>query len=542
MSDLSNIKNLSLDKLLANIKGKDYAVTSFTLRMALNQPGSCEVVLAQGESVRSNRRAAASGSDLDSNSLDAFTKVVIKLYMNGQKTPLIMFRGIVSSVTRVAAKNVAGSYAGTVLNCVAPPALMGTYSTTGYHYWSSHVEGRGKPMLSGRADPELLKPLGKQPLTTQYANSERTVLFSTDWAEYIPKVAGFLVSYFSGKRFTRNSVEVHFHNRGRKITASPGLIEATLLPDDSHIKNMEQALTSNDPLTVVRSMYNQQLFMNLVPMPCGKMDAIPAFPWSTETVGLLKRSDILQLRDSTSLSVAVENIDSVWVPILFEQLKGTKYPTGFAMYPESADLPVTGTSKVVPVPAWLSPYLDAAPSQGKEASAKKSNKATKTTKERIDKNNQDYETVASALAEAFFAQIKNGGVALEVTLPWHRLEFFDSLGYLMEIEQPIFDRSEDRENLFGFLAGVALKVQSTSGGSSASLQATFTHVRGAKEQADYAIEEHPLFTIGGGPVSKIRSVMASNRTFTRSNQITLEDGDYESYLTEAIAEVRNKKK
>jgi len=248
------------------------------------------------------------------------------------------------------------------------------------------------------------------------------------------------------------------------------------------------------------------------------------------------------MRDSTSLSAAVDNIESVLVPIMFTPEKGTAFNTGFGMYPKTEDLPGTGTSKIVPVPAWLSPYLNSAPSQGKEESVKKSNKTTKTTKERIDKNNTDYETVAGALAEAFFAQIKNGGVALEVTVPWYRLELFDSLGYLMEIEQPIFDRSEQRENLFGFLAGAALKVQSTPGGSQANLQVTYTHVRGAKEQAKYALAAHPLFNISGGPASGIRSVMSSSRrTFNRSQQITLEGGDYESYLDEAIAEARNKK-
>lgn len=542
MSDLGNIRNLSLDKLIATIGGTDYAVTGFTLRMALNRPGSCEVVLAQGDSVRGSRRAAASGGTLDSSSFDAFTKVIVKLYMNGQKTPLVMFRGIVASVTRIAAKNVAGSYAGTVVNCVAPQTLMGAYSMSGYRYWSSAVEGRGKLMARENTDQALLKRLGKSPLSTLYANTEREIDFATDWAEYIPTTTGILVEYFSGKRFTANSVEVHFDNRGRKITASPVLGEASFLPDVHHIKNIINGISRNDPFTVVRSMYTRQLFMNLVPMPCGKMDAIPAFPWSTETVGVLRRADVLQLRDSTSLSPAVSNVDSVWVPIMFEQDGKSAFSGGFGMYPTDEDTPNTGTSKIVHVPAWLSPYMDAWPSQGKEESAKGSNKTSKPTKDKIDKNNQDYDTIAGALAKAFFAQIKNGGVALEVTVPWYRLEFFDSLGYLMEIEQPIFDRQEDRENLFGFLAGAALKVQSTPGGSKASLQVTFTHVRGAEEQDRYAIEEHPLFTISGGPASDIQSFLSSpRRTFNRAQQITLEGGDYESYLDEAIAEARNKK-
>ena len=96
--------------------------------------------------------------------------------------------------------------------------------------------------------------------------------------------------------------------------------------------------------------------------------------------------------------------------------------------------------------------------------------------------------------------------------------------------------------MYGFLNGAALKVQSTPGGSKASMQLSFTHVRDKTVHDEFALDDHPLFSISGGPASAIRSFLSNQgRVFTRAQQETLEGGGHEGYLDEAIAEVRNRK-
>lgn len=540
MSDLSNIKNLSLDKLIAEIGDKRFSVTGLTLHLQLNAPGTCELVLAQGESVRGSLAAGATSSTLSSSSFDAYTKVVVNLYMQGKSTPIVLFRGVVSSVSRIAAKNVAGSYAGIVVNCVMPQILMSTYSMNGYRYWGSAADSRGQlTALSNFGQSLVLEQLGtKKPLSTIYTDAQPVAQFADDFAEYITTATGIMVAYITDERFSENSVEVHFERRDRKVVASSALAGVSFKADENFVRSIIGGLKRADPFTVLRSIYTQQLFMNMVPMPCGKMDTIPAFPWSKETVGKLRRGDILQMRDTTALSAAVENLDAVLVPIMFN----ADFNTSYAQWPET-DAQPAGTFKIVNVPSWLSPYMDSVETTTiGQADRNKTNKATKDTKENIDERNEQYEVVAKLLAKAFFAQLKNGGVALEATVPWYRLEFLDALGYLMEIEQPIFDRQEQRKNLYGFLNGAVLKVQSTPGGSKASMQLSFTHVRDKTVHDEFALAEHPLFSISGGPASAIKSFLSNQgRVFTRSQQETLEGGGHEGYLDEAIAEVRNRK-
>ena len=542
MSDLSNIKNFSLDKLIVDIGGKKFAVTSLTLTLKLNVPGACELVLAQGESVRQGRRAAASGVDLDKSKLNAYTPVVVSIYINGDRTAIILFRGIVSSVSRVAAKNVSGSYAGTVVNCVTPQILMQAYSMTGYRYWGSKNDGKGKLAARNTADYKiLLEELGWDTLNTIYSDKTPELAFAEDFANYTPTMVGILVELASSKRFSRDSVDVHFETRGRKVTGSPGLAGVSFKADDQFVKHALGGLQKADPFIVVRSILNRQLFMNAVPMPCGKMDIIPAFPWSTETIGTLRRADILQLRDNTNLSPSVENLDSVLVPVMYTDKDGA-FPEGYLTWPKDEDTPVAGTFKIVHVPNWLSPYSDAFQAKGKGDPERKNNKAGKNSKDNTDSKNEQYAQVAEIIAKAFFAELKNQGVTVSAVVPWHRLEFLDALGYLMKIEQPIYDRSSEREDLYGYLAGASFKVQSTPGGSKASMNLTYTHVRGEAVHKEFAIEQHPIFSISGGPASKIKKFLAKpNRKFTRQVQISLEGGNHEDYLGKAISEAENKK-
>lgn len=543
MSDLSNIKNLSLDKLIADIDGKKFAVTSLTLTLKLNVPGTCELVLAQGKSVRQGRRSAASGGELDKSNLSAFTPVVVNIYINGQKTAIVLFRGIISSVSRIAAKNAAGSYAGTVVNCVMPQTLMQTYSMSGYRYWNSKNDGKGKGVARLTKEHDtLLRDLGKNTLSVLHPDAARSIHFREECAEYTPRMIGKLVEVASSKRFSSNSVEVHFDRRGRKVTPGSGLGAVSYKADESISDHGFRTLTKADPFLSSRSILNQQLFMNIVPMPCGKMDIIPAFPWFKETVGTVRRADILQLRDSTRLSPATEDLDAVIVPMIFRSEDGQTNDEGFQTWPEDKDTPVAGTFKVVHVPQWLSPYLDEYRSTGKKSPDLKNNKTNKNTKNNIDDKNEQYEIVGKIVAKAFFAELKNQGVMVSATVPWHRLEFLDALGYLMKIEQPIYDQSNEREDLYGYLSSASLKVQSTPGGSKAAMNLTFTHVRGEAVHNEFALDEHPVYSISGGPASKIRQFLAKpNRTFDRQTQISLEGGSYDDYLDKAIAEVEGKR-
>jgi hypothetical protein len=543
MSELSNIKQLSLDKLIAEIDGKKYAVTSCNLMLKLNTPGTCELVLAQGESVRQGRRAAASGGDLDKATLGAFTPVVVNMYINGQKTPIVLFRGVISSVSRIAAKNVAGSYAGTVVNCITPQILMQTYTWTGYRYWGSKFDSRGKVTAKNTlANQKLLGQIGKKALettTTKKSDANKAIKLAEDYALFTPKMVGVITEYGSAGRYSQKGVTVHFNTRGRKITGTDPLTLVDVKAEYQLIEKARVGITKGDSFMVTRSILNQQLFMNVVPMPCGVMDIIPAFPWSKEIAGTLRRADILELRDTTKLSPAIENLDAVLVPIMFST--GVPDPTP-AVWPKDEDTPVAGTYKVVPVPQWLNPYIDAFESDGKKTPERKNNKSTKNTNENIKNKSEKYIELAELVAQAFFAEFKNQGVTASVKVPWHRLEFLDALGYLMKIEQPIYDRSAEREDLYGYLSGASFKTQTTPGGSRASMDLMFSHVRGESVHNKFALDSHPLYKISNGPINKIRQFLATpNRTFNRSVQKDLEGGDYENYLSDAIKEVENRR-
>jgi hypothetical protein len=543
MSELSNIKQLSLDKLIADIDGKKYAVTSCNLMLKLNTPGTCELVLAQGESVRSGRRAAASGGDLDKTTLGAFTPVVVNMYINGQKTPIVLFRGVISSISRIAAKNAGGSYAGTVVNCIMPQILMQTYTWTGYRYWSSKFDGKGKETAQKSRQGkvrELLQDLGKDTFLTITTKKDKgAIKIADDYANYTPKMVGTLTELGSNGRYSQKGVTVHFNTRGRKIVENEPLAGIDVEAEYQLINNAVSGIAKSDSFMVTRSILNQQLFMNVVPMPCGVMDIIPAFPWTKETAGTLRRADILQLRDSTRLSPAIENLDAVLVPVMFGKTGETNDP---AVWPKDEDTPIAGTYKVVHVPSWLNPFIDSFESDGKKQSDRKNNKSSKNSASNIDEKEKQYIRVAELVAQAFFAELKNQGVSVSAKVPWHRLEFLDALGYLMKIEQPIYDRSTEREDLYGYLAGAMFKTQTTPGGSKATLSLTFTHVRGESVHNQFALDSHPLYKISNGPISKIRQFLASpNRSFTRDRQIDLEGGNYNNYLSDAIKEVENRR-
>jgi len=318
------------------------------------------------------------------------------------------------------------------------------------------------------------------------------------------------------------------------VTAAPELANVSFKAEKNFVNSITAGLKRADPFTVARMIYNKQLFTDVAPMPCGKVDSIPSSAWISETIGILRRSDILQLRDTTALSVTADNIDSVLVPKMFGDTTES-----YTQWPE-VDAKPAGTYRIVNVPPWLSPYLDSVEVEPSSPTNRKTSKATKDTKDNIDAKNEEYSKVATQLAKAFFVELKNGGVALEASVPWYRLEFLDALGYLMEIEQPVYDRASQRENLYGYLNGAALKIQSTPGGSKATMQLSFTHVRTASTHEEFALPSHPLFSITGGPASSIRSFLSSTgRMYDRSTQKTLEGGGHESYLDDAIAAVRN---
>ena len=533
MSDLSNITNVTIDKLTADLDGIIYNVTSLTLRLLLNQPANCEIVLALGQSVRQGGSGLSSTGRISGFAMTGYNSVVVNLYKNGDKTPIVLFRGFISSVSNISAKNVSGSYAGVVINAVAPPFLMGSYSLNNYRYWNTQGDSKGAATTS-KSDfrrSRLLKELGSRELSPIFTNIVPDIRVADGFAAYIIAVAGKLTEYVSEERFPEESVTENFALRGRKILPSNAISGITAKTELDFVRYMKAKMTNGNPFAVLQSIAQGLLFLNLVPMPCGKMDIIPAFPWTSEVIGTIRRRDILNMRDSTALSAAVDNIDSVMVPLPFGS---NNRILPYAEWPEVSTSPA-GVSKVVNIPAWLSPFVNDVETRTEPADTQKTNKGTKESKEDIDEKVDKYVEVGEALAKAFFAELKNSGVTTEVQVQWHRLEFLDALGYLMEIEQPIIDSSLEGQNLYGFLSGAGFKVKSTPGGSSASLTLSFTHVRDQAAQEIYALDSHPLYDIEGGPASALQAFMArAGREYTRSVQTTLEGGDYESYLNDVV--------
>ena len=542
MSDLSNITNATLDKLTAKVGNKVYSLTGCTIRLQVHAPATAEIILAQGESIRQNTRATGATGRLQSSDLNAFTKVVISLYMDGNTSPVILFRGFVSSVSNIAAKNAAGSYAGVVINCTAPPALMTTYNMNNYRYWGSKFDGKGKlsVLSSGAGMQTTLEQLGKGIFSPTFSNKEASIQAQDGFAEFIVKATGVLIEAISNERYKEDSVTSHFETRGRKLLPSSGLAAVGLNVSKVLMSYIQSKIRSANPYATIQAVLGSQMFINLIPMPCGKMDMIPAFPWSKEVIGTIRRRDILSLRDSTAMRAMNENVDAVMVPVLYNALEFRL--NDYVIWPETADLPSAGVSKVVNIPQWLSPFANSVAYLPKQTTTTKTNKSSKDTTTDIEKKSGDYRAVALILAKAFFAEVKNSGVTMEVAVPWNRLEFLDALGYLMEIEQPLVGTESARENLFGLLSGAALKIQTTPGGSSATMNLLFSHVRGESLQSSYSLGSNPLYSVQGGPVSKLQEFISkTTRTFTRQIQISLEGGSYDNYLDKAIAAASNKK-
>jgi hypothetical protein len=535
MSDISNITNVTIDRLTADLDGILYNVTSMTLKLLLNKPAVCELVLALGESVRRGNRGLSSTGRLSGFSMTGYTGVVVNLYKNGDKTPIVLFRGFVSSISNIAAKNASGSYAGVVINAVAPPVLMGRYSLNGYRYWNTKGDSKGSAVASKSdyARRQLLRELGDDKNATIFTSISPEIQAADDYAAYIVEVTGRLTKYISKDRYPVESVTENFDTRGRKLLPATALVSKTTAKTQGDlIRYLKGKMVNGNPYAAVQSIASGMMFLNLVPLPCGKMDIIPAFPWTTEVIGTIRRRDILNLRDSTALSAVTEDLDSVMVPVPFGRDVAL---ANYAEWPPDINLATAGVSKVVSIPAWLSPFVNSTVTTEKATDAQKTNKGTKEKKEEIDEKADEYNTVGVALAKAFFAELKNVGVTTEVQVQWHRLEFLDALGYLMEIEQPVIDKSVEQVNLFGYLAGAAMKVKSTPGGSSASLTLSFTHVRDAYAQEIYALDSHPIYNITGGPVQDLQAFLAKpGREYTRSVQQTLEGGSYDSYLNTVV--------
>ena len=532
---MSTNYNITIDKLRAVIDGKNYKLTSVRVQYAVNSVGVAEVTLAQGMSPRGtysfNRPAS-----FEKN----FTPITIELYMQGQSAGIVLFRGFISSVSRVASRTVSGSYTGTVLNCTTPPGSMQSMRIQGYRYWGSSTDGKGATTAKdANQQARILQELNSDTFATILTDVKTNNRFQSDVVGFMTDVIGLLVEYISNKRYDRDAVNVHIMDRGRTVVPSGVIANSSARPEAFLLKGAKSMLQRSDALATLLATCKQLLYMNVTPSPCGKLDIAPSFPWGSDPVATLMRSDILKLQDTSRLSGMNASVDAIFVPVRFaSDLPGSS----FESYPETAAMGNAGSAKVVSVPDWLSPWLGydapgepSAPATDGTAALKTHKAGKNRTAEELDKALEDSKSIAQLLAKAFFNEVKHSSTGIEVTVPWYRLEFLDALGYLMEIEQPNdFGGSQDESNLFGYLAGVTFQASSTTGGSTAALSLAFSHVRSDESQDANSLDEHPIYEITDPVASQLSSFLSKKtRLFTRSKQISLEGGSYANYLTEA---------
>jgi len=469
------------------------------------------------------------------NGLDAFAKVVLTLYADRQSTGLVIFQGVVTSVNRLAAKNPSGSYTGVVLNCSAPPILMGTFSASNYKYWGTTYGSSSKNEDLTGPPTSLGEKLGMEVFTHLGTSREGEFSVAEDCVEYILQAAGAVLERASNDRYDSDAVLVHFERRGRKIVPSDPISNLAGDTDALLCQAVTNAFRRGNPLNAVGLVARTQLLMSMVPLMSGQMDIFPAFPWDSDHIATIKPGSLLKLRNTTALSAMADNIDGVLVPLI--GLMGE-----VALYPPNEDLPASGVVRTMQLPQWLSPFLHNQDSEEKDDNIRKTNKAAKRAKADRDADDEKFDSLADMMAKAFFTEIKNGGVTVNLGVPWYRLEFLDALGYVIKIEHPYIADVGQTDDLYGMINSGTFRVQSTPGGSRATLELTLTHVRSAEAQDSLALSEHPMYNISGGPKSSLKSVAGQDfKVMTRSQQQSLEGGNQSGYPSEAISNARNKK-
>lgn len=520
------LHKIRFNKILAYIDGKPYMLTSVRVSASINKPAAAQFVLGQGMNMRQNSTFVKPGA-LDK----PFTNVVLKVFLEGRKDGIVLFTGYVSATSRKSVKTVAGSRVGTVVTCMSASTVLQAINAKNYRYWGSQVEqkGTGKPTSLGTEQLNkyiLFQKYGHLDATTVSGNAQ----FVENATQFLVDTLGDMIVDMSDQKYTAEALSVHIANRGRTVRGSRMFTDTQAIPDAGLIRKALQAAMNSDPMTALLYMCKSQLLMNLVPLTNGKMDMIPAFPWGKETIGLLKRSDVLDLTEATSIDTLAATVDAVFVPLLFGDIAAQ-----FAEYPET-DGTVAGFARVVQMPEWINPFSD---KMNRERALKEAptdgSKKTKTGKlkpEKIDEMQDNAETIAGGMAQAYFNELKNSGVKMAVKVPWYRLEFFDALGYLIEIEQPHEDDEEG--NLLGMISAVEFKASSTTAGTQASMHVTMTHVRSDELQESVALDEHPLYDISDsipGKLSSLLSRFAKPMTASEQKQIAGDGG--EDYLNEA---------
>jgi len=534
---MTKLHSVRIDELEATIGGTSYPLTSVRVRMAVNQPSSAELVLAQGIDPFGKKRFN-SPKKFDS----AFTSVVVRIKIDGATDGLVVFTGFVSTVSRTAANNVSGSYTGTVVNCLSAVSTLRTITVQGYRYWGTAYEGNGAAAATidafGRS--ALLQRINTDNFFVNIGVYEKDPRLVNGVVPFIVNALSILTQHLSNKRFGTDVVTTHINERGRETQIIKEIyLDSRSHPESRLLQRLKKYALESDPYTALSAMLKSTMFFNMVPTTGGQVDPIPAFPWAKKAVATVKRGDIIALSNNQTLSAEQDIVDAIFVPTLY----GPAGVPQFQSYPDTSAMPDAGISKVVSIPDWLNPFLDklnnADAAEEPTTDVLKNSKKAKLKTDQAQKNIEVAETVAKALARAFFSEVKNSGVSLTIKLPWYRLEFLDALGYLMKIEQPHVGTGDD-EVLYGFLAGGVFKASSTAGGSSASLELTTTHIRSEATNDTYGLDKHPLYTIDKDPVKdKLAAIIdRSGRVMSRSEQKDI-GGDPDAYLTK-VKEATNK--
>ncbi len=527
---------VDLNKLRAIVNGKSYRVKSFTLNLALNTPAACSVVLAQGM----NRRRTYEFNSPDEFE-QPFTTITVELTMQNQEQPIVLFRGFVANIAKQASRNAKGSFAGTVLACVAAPSALQAARIQGYRFWATETDGQGPspaPELF-LDDSETLGNLSKEAYTYGGvgAPTYNGTIFKTNVGDYITEILGHFSKIVSRGFYTEEIAIVHKMSRGIDVKPAPEIADGPingLTPEFYLVMQLKNLLKRTDALSAWRALVSGPLYMTLVPTTAGAFDIIPEFPWDANPLTTLNRGDYLALNSLNNYMGDVAFVDAVYVPVGFS----SGIAGGFEIYPEDVIKGgLSGVSRVVDMPPWMSPYAGISSPEGGDEQETDDDDFTgtnrsgvKKTKSDIDETNKTATTLAQKLAKMGFNRVQSSGSGLQVEVPWYRLEFLEALGYVIKIERPSENATEEKD-LYGYLNSAALTISSTTGGSSAKLKLGFSHVR-SEEANENAFDGHPFWEVTDTFRDNFAAVEGSVNFYNRADQISLQGDTYDGYLDE----------
>ena len=399
-----------------------------------------------------------------------------------------IFRGYVISVPKSTAMGPQGSKIMTSFKLIGAGQAMVNMVTGAYRYW-------GPVSL-----PSRQMPASKNMMFLTKANFGKSLDIMMGQTKIEDDVGGYLVKALG----TMQELYTERKGEAARLAAlfDPNLI-VSITPDIVSYRKttypilgmLSKAWQGSSVWTALMSLCRSQMFLNVIPSN-HKLAIIPAFPWFKTASKSLDSSELLSAGDEASTGALLDDIDAVFVEVAGD----AKTPTSYIGYPlEAGYMPkAAGEARIVSIPAWLAPF-SAQPLKW-SIKDKNGNKRTaadiKAYNDEVTKNTKNTPQLASALAQAFFAEAKNRQIVTNLVIPWYRFDFMNMVGYVIKVTN-LQTGGSSTATVYGMLAAMVFTARSSPEGSSATMQLSLQHVRDEATNSQYGLDANPIYALNG---------------------------------------------